>query len=170
MAGCDFGCGVPKSPFVRPETGLGEGVTFAARRGREVAHLGPNVRVFQRPLDILWTEKSKLASMLVVWSPRGPGYMTWGECVGAAGYPVGCQIGRLTRHETPLRLARPSQATKISKPNRFAYPFRSRPRGVCGSPILNLRPHHTSSYRDTANLGVGVRARVCASGTRATHQ
>ena len=62
----------PKSPFVRPETGLGEGVTFAARRGREVAHLGPNVRVFQRPLDILWTEKSKLASMLVVWSPRGP--------------------------------------------------------------------------------------------------
>ena len=120
----------PKSPFVRPETGLGEGVTFAARRGREVAHLGPNVRVFQRPLDILWTEKSKLASMLVVWSPRGPGYMTWGECVGAAGYPMGCQIGRLTRHETPLRLARPSQATKISKPNRFAYPSRSRPRGV----------------------------------------
>ena len=47
----DFGCGVPKSPFVRPETGLGEGVTFAARRGREVAHLGPNVRVFQGPLD-----------------------------------------------------------------------------------------------------------------------
>ena len=29
----------PKSPFVRPETGLGEGVTFAARRGREVVHL-----------------------------------------------------------------------------------------------------------------------------------
>ena len=81
-------------------------------------------------MDILWTEKSKLASMLVVWSPRGPGYMTWGECVGAAGYPMGCQIGRLTRHETPLRLARPSQATKISKPNRFAYPSRSRPRGV----------------------------------------
>ena len=36
----------------------------------------------------------------------------------------------MTRHETPLRLARPSQATKISKPNRFAYPSRSRPRGV----------------------------------------
>ena len=64
----------PKSPFVRPETGLGEGVTFAARRGREVAHLGPNVRVFRGPL----TEKSKLASMLVVWSPRGPRVpMTW---------------------------------------------------------------------------------------------
>ena len=103
----------------------------------------------------LWTEKSKLASMLVVWSPRGARVpMAWGGCVGAAGYPMGCQIGRLTRHETPL--ARPSQATKISKPNRFAYPFRSRPRGVCGSPILNLRPHHTSSYRDTANLGLGV--------------
>ena len=70
---------------------------------------------------------------------------------------MGCQIGRLTRHETPL--ARPSQATKISKPNPFAYPFRSRPRGVCGSPILNLRPNHTSSYRDTADLGVGVRPR-----------
>ena len=96
--------------------------------------------------------------MLVFWSPRGPRVpMAWGGCVGAAGYPMGCQIGRLTRHETPL--ARPSQATKISKPNRFAYPFRSRPRGVCGSPILNLRPHHTSSYRDTADLGVGVRPR-----------
>ena len=51
----------------------------------------------------LWTEKSKLASMLVVWSPRGPRVpMTWGECIGAAGYPMGCQIGRLTRHKTPL--------------------------------------------------------------------
>ena len=93
----------------------------------------------------LWTEKSKLASMLVIWSPRGPRVpMAWGGCVGAAGYPMGCQIGRLTRHETPL--ARPSQATKISKPNRFAYPFRSRPRGVCGSPILNLRPYQTPMY------------------------
>ena len=88
--------------------------------------------------------------------------MTWGECVGAAGYPVGCQIGRLTRHETPLRLARPSQATKISKPNRFAYPFRSRPRGVPWAPILNLRPAKTSSYRDTANLGFGVTPRECS--------
>ena len=70
-----------------------------------------------------------------------------------------CALGRLTRHETPLRLARPSQATKISKPNRFAYPFRSRPRGVCGSPILNLRPAKTPSYRDTANLGLGVTPR-----------
>ena len=108
----------------------------------------------------LWTEKSKLASMLVFWSPRGPRVpMAWGGCVGAAGYPMGCQIGRLTRHETPL--ARPSQATKISKPNRFAYPFRSRPRGVRGAPILNLRPHQAPSYRDTstANLGLGVTPR-----------
>jgi hypothetical protein len=118
--------------------------------------MGPNVRVFQGH----WTEKSKLASMLVIWSTRGPRVpMAWVGCVGAAGHPVGCQIGHLTRHETPLRLARPSQATKISKPNRFAYPFRSRPRGVCGPPILNLRPHHTSSYRDTANLGFGVTPR-----------
>ena len=110
----------------------------------------------------LWTEKSKLASMLVFWSPRGPRVpMAWDGCVGAAGYPMGCQIGRLTRHETPL--ARPSQATKISKPNRFAYPFRSRPRGVGRPPILNLRPAKTSSYRDTANLGFGVTPRASAS-------
>ena len=107
----------------------------------------------------LWTEKSKLASMLVIWSPRGPRVpMAWGGCVGAAGYPMGCQIGRLTRHETPL--ARPSQATKISKPNRFAYPFRSRHRGECGSPILNFCPAKTPSYRDTANLGLGDPPRV----------
>ena len=106
----------------------------------------------------LWTEKSKLASMLVFWSPRGPRVpMAWGGCVGAAGYPMGCQIGRLTRHETPL--ARPSQATKISKPNRFAYPFRSRPRGVYRPLWLNLPAYQTPSYRDTANLGVGVRPR-----------
>ena len=76
-------------------------------------------------------------------------------------HPMGCQIGRLTRHETPLPVARPSQATKISKPNRFAYPFRSRPRGVRGAPILNLRPHQAPSYRDTstANLGLGVTPR-----------
>ena len=106
----------------------------------------------------LWTEKSKLASMLVIWSPRGPRVpMAWGGCVGAAGYPMGCQIGRLTRHETPL--ARPSQATKISKPNRYAYPFRSRPRGVGRPPVLDLPPAKTSSYRDTANLGSGVTPR-----------
>ena len=31
--------------------------------------------------------------------------MAWGGYVGTAGYPMGCQIGRLMRHETPL--ARP---------------------------------------------------------------
>ena len=106
--------------------------------------------------------------MLGFWSPRGPRVpMAWGGCVGAAGYPMGCQIGRLTRHETPL--ARPSQATKISKPNRFAYPFRSRPRGV-GSPLwLNSPAAKTSSYRDMANLGLGVRPRrsPAADGLRA---
>ena len=104
------------------------------------------------------TEKSKLASMLVIWSPRGARVpMAWGGYVGAAGYPMGCQIGRLARRETPL--ARPSQATKISKPNRFAYPFRSRPRGVGRPPVLDLPPAKTSSYRDTANLGSGVTPR-----------
>ncbi len=49
----------------------------------------------------LWTEKSKLASMLVIWSPRGAWVpMAWGGYVGAAGYPMGCQIGRLRRQET----------------------------------------------------------------------
>ena len=80
----------PRVPLNAPRPGWGEGVTFAARRGREVAH---------------------------------------------------------------------SQATKISKPNRFAYPFRSRPRGVSRPLWLNSPEHQTSSYRDTANLGVGVRAR-----------
>ena len=104
------------------------------------------------------TEKSKLASMLVIWSPRGARVpMAWGGYVGAAGYPMGCQIGRLARRETPL--ARPSQATKISKPNRYAYPFRSRPRGVGRPPVLDLPPAKTSSYRDTANLGSGVTPR-----------
>ena len=100
--------------------------------------------------------------MLGFWSPRGPRVpMAWGGCVGAAGYPMGCQIGRLTRHETPL--ARHSQATKISKPNRFAYPFRPRPRGVGRPPILDLAPAKTSSSRDTANLGFGVTTCVTPS-------
>ena len=88
--------------------------------------------------------------------------MAWGGCVGAAGYPMGCQIGRLMWHETPL--ARPSQATKISKPNSFAYPFQSRPRGVPRPPRLDLAAAKTSSYRDTANLGFGVTPRPRAEG------
>ena len=105
--------------------------------------------------------------MLVFWSPRGARVpMAWGGCVGAAGYPMGCQIGRLTRHETPL--ARPSQATKTSKPNRFAYPFRSRPRGVYRPLWLNLPEHQTPSYRDTANLGFGVTPRARAFRSRTT--
>ena len=42
--------GPQRVPLYAPRPGWGEGVTFAARRGREVAHLGPNVRVFQGPL------------------------------------------------------------------------------------------------------------------------
>ena len=61
---------------------------------------------------------------------------------------MGCQIGRLTRHETLLAkpLARPKISTKISEPSRFARPFRS--------PFLDLPPAKTPSYRDTANLGL----------------
>ena len=59
-------------------------------------------------------------------------------------------------HSYHQPLARPSQATKISKPNRFSYPFRSRPRGI-GSPLwLNSPAAKTSSYRDMANFGLGV--------------
>ena len=43
--------GSQRVPLYAPRPGWGEGVTFEARRGREVAHLGPNVRVFQGPLD-----------------------------------------------------------------------------------------------------------------------
>ena len=43
MARGDFGCGVPKSPFVRPETGL-EGMDHF--RGETRCPNGPNVRVF----------------------------------------------------------------------------------------------------------------------------
>ena len=111
-------------------TGLGGRVHFRGEtRSRSCPFWGLTCGYFRD----LWTEKSKLASMLVIWSPRGPRVpMAWGGCVGAAGYPMGCQIGRLTRHETPL--PRPAQATKISKPNHFAYPFRSRPRGVPSPP------------------------------------
>ena len=155
--------GSQRVPLCALRPGWGEGVTFEARRGREVAHWGLTCGYFRD----LWTEKSKLASMLVFWSPRGPRVpMAWDGCVGAAGYPMGCQIGRLTRHETPL--ARPSQATKTSKPNRFAYPFRSRPRGVYRPLWLNLPEHQTPSYRDTANLGFGVTPRARAFRSRTT--
>ena len=60
--------------------------------------------------------------------------------------PAGLQIGRLTRHETPLALplalARRSQATKIARPNRFARPFgsiRPQPRRLV---IENLSKRH----------------------------
>ena len=113
----------------------------------------------------LWTEKSKLyAGIFVSQGPSGTYGVGWMR--GAAGYPMGCQIGRLTRHETPL--ARPSQATKTSKPNRFAYPFRSRPRGVYRPLWLNLPEHQTPSYRDTANLGFGVTPRARAFRSRTT--
>ena len=98
--------------------------------------------------------------MPVIWSPRGDQVpMAWGGYVGTAGYPMGCQIGRLMRHDSETPLARPLQATKISKPNRFTYPFRSRPRGVYRPLWLNLPPAKTSNYRDTANLGLGVTPR-----------
>ena len=89
----------------------------------------------------LWTEKSKLASMLVFWSPRGDRVpMAWGGCVGTAGYPMGC-------HWCDLR--RPQ---KIPKPNRFAYPFRSS-RGVSIPSILSPCTHTGNSNRYDSDWG-----------------
>ena len=100
--GAILAAGSQRVPLYAPRPGWGGGVTFAARRGH-LRGLGHNVRVFRGPL----TEKSKLASMLVIWSPRGPRIpMAWGGCVGAAGYPMGCQIGRrrgTKRHWRDLR-------------------------------------------------------------------
>ena len=105
--GAILAAGSQRVPLYAPRPGWGGGVTFAARRGH-LRGLGHNVRVFRGPL----TEKSKLASMLVIWSPRGPRVpMAWGGYVGAAGYPMGCQIGRLARRETVTPLARPSQGS-----------------------------------------------------------
>ena len=101
----------------------------------------------------LWTEKSKLyARILVSQGPSGTYGVGWMRRRGRVPdglpdrSPDAARLG-----ETPL--VRPSQATKISKPNRFGYLFRSRPRGVYRPLWLNLPEHQTSSYRDTANLG-----------------
>ena len=49
--GAILAAGSQRVPLYAPRPGWGEGVTFAARRGREVAHLpvGPDARVFREP-------------------------------------------------------------------------------------------------------------------------
>lgn len=99
----------------------------------------------------LWTEKSKLASMLVIWSPRGPRVpMAWGGCASAAGYPIGCQIGSLARHETPLRWR------DVRKPPKFRDQIV--PAEISGPLRLELPAAKTSSYR-YGKFWVDVRAR-----------
>ena len=79
--------------------------------------------------------------------PQGPsGTCGVGRMRRRGRVPDGLQIGRLTRHETPLALplalARRSQATKIARPNRFARPFgsiRPQPRRLV---IENLSKRH----------------------------
>ena len=94
----------------------------------------------------LWTEKSKLASMLVIWSPRGPRVpMAWGGCASAAGYPIGCQIGSLARHETPLRWR------DVRKPPKFRDQIV--PAEISGPLRLELPAAKTSSYRIRQILG-----------------
>ena len=50
-AGAILAVGSQRVPLYAPRPGWGEGVTFVARSGREVAHLpvGPDARVFQEP-------------------------------------------------------------------------------------------------------------------------
>ena len=90
--GAILAAGSQRVPLYAPRPGWGEGVLS---RRDAVAKL----RVFREvAVREVATEKSKLASMLVIWSPRGARVpMAWGGYVGAAGYPMGCQIGRLAR-------------------------------------------------------------------------
>lgn len=99
LAGGDFAAGSQRALCTPRDRAGGRGVTFR----REVHSAGNLV-------------------------PQGPsGTCGVGRMRRRGRVPAGLQIGRLTRHETPL--ARPSQATKISKPNRFARPFRYVPEG-----------------------------------------
>ena len=66
--------GSQRVPVCALRPGWGEGVTFAARRGREVALWGLTCRYFRG----LWTEKSKLyARILVSQGPSGTYGVGW---------------------------------------------------------------------------------------------
>ena len=101
LAGGDFAAGSQRALCTPRDRAGGRGVTFR----REVHSAGNLV-------------------------PQGPsGTCGVGRMRRRGRVPDGLQIGRLTRHETPLALplalARRSQATKIARPNRFARPFGS---------------------------------------------
>ena len=132
--------GPQRAPLRVPEPSLWGGVTFVAKRGHEVVHSGANVRVFQEPR----AKKSKPASILVVWSPRGHWLpMSWSGRASAAGCPMGRQIDV----RRPLKL--PDQLEIVSLAH-FGHALG----GVSSPPPnLDLLAHQTPSYRDTANLG-----------------
>ena len=76
--------------------------------------LGPNVRVFQGPWARSWAEiKTRFyAGNLVSQGPSGTYGVGWMRRPYRyrqpwAGYPMGCHIGRLTRHENWRDLRRP---------------------------------------------------------------
>ena len=60
------------------------------------------------------------------------------------------QIDRLTRHDFRWPLNFPNLIISLAR-------FGQVPEGQLASPWLNLPAHQTSNYRDTANLGLGVR-------------
>ena len=71
--------------------------------------------------------------------------MAWGGCASAAGYPIGCQIGSLARHETPLRWR------DVRKPPKFRDQIV--PAEISGPLRLELPAAKTSSYRIRQILG-----------------
>jgi hypothetical protein len=102
--------GSRRVPLYAPRPGWGEGVTFAARRGREVALWGLTCGYF-RSLG-LKIKTRFYAGNLVSQGPSGTYGVGWMRRPYRyrqpwAGYPMGCHIGRLTRHENWRDLRRP---------------------------------------------------------------
>ena len=140
LAGGDFAAGSQRALCTPRDRAGGRGVTFR----REVHSAGNLV-------------------------PQGPsGTCGVGRMRRRGRVPDGLQIGRLTRHETPLALplalARRSQATKIARPNRFARPFgsiRSQPRRLVIENLSKRYDHRprqipgSSSHGDPALRTLG---------------
>ena len=71
--------------------------------------------------------------------------MAWGGCIGAAGYPMGCRPLKFPNLIVLLTVSVTLEGSPAPPP-----------------PRLDLAAAGMSSYRDTANLGLGVRPRGAA--------